>query len=131
MKELNQFILLRSLGKTVDEAGQCFVDAGMSPDYPEDIHKRLKHRKQYIPVVFSQLFSTDHLTDAVDNYAEIIYRILRLLKLDMSHPATSLNTACPCYRCNPVLFSRFNILLFPGNIPQTKFSLNTPCHDPP
>ena len=41
-RELNLFIQARNSGKTVDEAGQCFVDAGMSADYPESIHKKMR-----------------------------------------------------------------------------------------
>ena len=126
MLELDSFITLRSQGKSVDKAGQCFVDQGMSGDYPEEIHKRLKKKVfSLLPVIFGAV------AQAIDDYAGMILRILRLLKLDTSQPASSLNASCLSFRCNPVLFSRFNILLFPENITQSNFSLNTPCHVPP
>ena len=126
MKELDTFISLRSQRKSVEKAGQCFVDKGMSADYPEEIHKRLrKKERKRLPVVFGTLAGQEN------DYALMILRILRLLKLSVDQPATSLNTVCLSFRCNPVLFSRFNILLFPENITQSNFSLNTPSHAPP
>ena len=126
IKELDTFITLRSQGKTIGAAGQCFVDEGMNGDYPEEIHKRLKKRGRVIlPVVFGAV------AQAIDDYAGMILRILRFLKLDTSQPASFLNASCLYFRCNPVLFSRFNILLFPKNTAQSNFSLNTPSHVPP
>lgn len=124
--ELDTFISLRSQGKTVGTAGQCFVDAGMSGDYPEEIHKRLKTRGRVtLPVVFGAA------AGPIGDYILMILRVLRHLKLPPDQPAASLNAACLSFRCNPVLFSRLNILIFPQNIPRSKFSLNTPSPLPP
>lgn len=101
-KELNSFIKARNSGKTVDEAGQCFVDAGMSADYPESINKKLKRYRSRIETVFTPL------TTFFRDYSSLIMSLA-----GESDPVEALNTLCAVRGFNPVLFSRINILIFP------------------
>lgn len=49
MKEMDQFLLLWKKGDGISVAGQCFINAGMSPDYPEFIHKKIMSAADDIP----------------------------------------------------------------------------------
>lgn len=119
-KELNIFINTRNLGKSIDEAGQCFVDAGMSADYPESIHKKLKHFRSRIETVFSPV------TALWKNYSSLIVSLAGEIE-----PAWKLNCLCAERGFNPVLFSRINILSFPQIKVGSVNSLNrTSCHPP-
>ncbi len=120
-KELNQFITMRASGKTVEESGQCFINAGMCPDYPEAIHRRLQRYRSRIETIFSQVVSVSN------NYADLILDLTGSSK----SPLPKLNQLCYEKRFNPVLFSRINILVLPDNKPNHVFSLNHPFCQPP
>lgn len=120
-KELNYFIKARDRGETVEEAGQCFIDAGMSPDYPESIHKRLKRCRSRIETIFSPL------TFLFACYSQLI---LYLSENDID-PVSKLHHLCYERKFNPVLFSRINILAFPENNSTHRFSHNPTCKKPP
>ena len=119
-KELNSFIQARNLGKTVDEAGQCFIDAGMSPDYPESIHKKLKRFRSRIETVFTPI------TTLFENYSSLIISLA-----GKSDPARTLNDLCAVRGFNPVLFSRINILIFPQIKAESANSLRPTFGIPP
>jgi len=120
-KELNLFIRARDSGKTVEEAGQCFIDAGMSPDYPESIHKRLKRYRSRIETIFAPL---------VFLFASYSQLILYLTDNNID-PVYTLNHLCYERRFNPVLFSRINILALANNNSMHSFSLNSTFKGPP
>ncbi|MCK5199253.1 MAG: hypothetical protein KAR21_12925 [Spirochaetales bacterium] len=120
-KELNYFIEARGRGETIEEAGQCFIDAGMSPDYPESIHKRLKLYRSRIETIFAPL------TFLFAGYSQLI---LYLTKNNID-PVSKLHQLCFDQRYNPVLFSRVNILAFPENNSVQRFSHNTTFRVPP
>ncbi|MEA1910690.1 MAG: hypothetical protein U9N32_03320 [Spirochaetota bacterium] len=114
-KELNHFIKAIDKGETVEEAGQCFIDAGMSPDYPESIHKRLKRYRSRIETIFEPL-----------KFLFACYSQLILYLTDNSiDPVRELHQRCYENSFNPVLFSRINILVFPENN-----SINVVSHNP-
>ena len=119
-RELNLFIQARNSGKTVDEGGQCFVDAGMSADYPESIHKKLKRFRSRIETVFTPV------TTLWVNYSSLIVGLA-----GKSEPARQLNCLCAVRRFNPVLFSRINILAFPQIKAEPSNSLNRTFGIPP
>jgi len=119
-RELNLFIQARNSGKTVDEAGQCFVDAGMSADYPESIHKKLKRFRSRIETVFTPV------TTLWGNYSSLIVGLA-----GKSEPARKLNGLCAKRGFNPVLFSRINILSFPKINAGPVHSLNRTFARPP
>ena len=119
-KELNSFIQARNSGKTVDEAGQCFVDAGMSADYPESIHKKLKRYRSRIETVFTPI------TTLYEDYSSLIMSLA-----GKSDPARALNELCAARGFNPVLFSRINILTFPQIKAESVNSLNRTFGIPP
>ncbi|MCK5674137.1 MAG: hypothetical protein KAH95_12220 [Spirochaetales bacterium] len=108
-------------GATVEEAGQCFIDAGMSPDYPESIHKRLKRYRSRIETIFTPL------TFLFACYSQLI---LYLTKNNID-PVRELHQLCFTKGFNPVLFSRINILTFPDNNSKHGFSHNTTFRVPP
>lgn len=114
------FINSRNAGKTVDEAGQCFIDAGMSADYPESIHKRLKRFRSRIETVFTPVSSL------FKDYSSLIISLA-----GESDPARELNNLCAGRRFNPVLFSRINILAFPQIKAEPGNSLNRTFGIPP
>ena len=120
-KELNCFIKARGRGETIEEAGQCFIDAGMSPDYPESIHKRLKRYRSRIETIFETVM-----------FLFVCYSqlILHLTKNNID-PVRELHQLCSRKRYNPVLFSRINILAFPDNNSIHRFSHNTTFRVPP
>lgn len=122
LQEMDQFITMRMNGATVSEAGQCFIDAGMSPDYPEFIHKRFKRTTATISTVFNspQLPS--------ESYPQVLYS---LCKPEPSCPVTEINRLCHPMGYNPVCFSRSNILLLPKFKGQPTFSHNPPSRPPP
>jgi len=120
-KELNYFIKAIARGKTVEEAGQCFVDAGMSPDYPESIHKRLKRYRSRIETIF------EPVTFLFACYSHLI---LHLVDNNID-PVKGLHQLCSRRRFNPVLFSRTNILAFPDNNSIHRFSHNLTFRVPP
>ncbi len=120
-KELNIFIKFIRQGSTVEEAGQCFIDAGMSPDYPESIHKRLQHYRSRIETIFTPL------TFLFACYSQLI---LHLTKNNID-PVRELHHLCSRKGFNPVLFSRINILAFPDNNSKHSFSLNPTFRVPP
>ena len=120
-KELNFFIKAIDRRETVEKAGQCFIDAGMSPDYPESIHKRLQRYRPRIETIFTPL------TFLFTCYSHLI---LYLTENNID-PVGKLHHLCNLKRFNPVLFSRINILVFPENNSTDKFSLNPPFRVPP
>ncbi len=124
MAELNAFITKRAAGETVLEAGDAFIRSGMSPDYPKDLHRRLKARcRNLLTFVFD--VHTIFAGNVPHDYA-VLTRILAIkLAGFASEPVSFLNNACRGYRCNPVFFSRCTILQFPENIAKDKFSYNT------
>lgn len=114
------FIHSRKAGKTINEAGQCFVDAGMSADYPESVHKRLKRFRPRIETVF---------TPVATLYKEYSSLIVDLA--GMNDPVSRINGLCAERGFNPVLFSRINILSFPQIKAEPGNSLNRPYGVPP
>lgn len=120
-KELNLFIKAMRKGSTVEEAGQCFIDAGMSPDYPESIHKRLQRYRSRIETIFSPLSII---------FKDYSHLILHLTNNNID-PVGELHHLCSRKRFNPVLFSRINILTFPKNKPIHGFSHNPNFVVPP
>lgn len=119
-KELDSFIKARNEGKSVDQAGQCFIDAGMSPDYPESIHKRLKSYRNRIELVFQPTFT--HRLD----YSTLIIQLA-----GKDEPSVILDSMCAEWGFNPVLFSRINILIFPKMKEGTANSHNRTFRGPP
>jgi len=119
-KELNLFIQARNSGKTIDEAGQCFVDAGMSADYPESIHKKLKRFRSRIETVFTPI------TTLWRDYSSLIISLV-----GENEPTRKLNALCAVRGFNPVLFSRINILSFPTIKAEPVNSLNRTFGVPP
>ena len=99
-KELNEFILARANGETVSNADQCFIDAGMSPDYVETIHKRLKKNKAKIKTIFPEA------------QYNLCYAHLIVSLTNSTDPVEVVNLHCIERGFNPVLFSRRNILIF-------------------
>lgn len=120
-KELNNFIKAMNRGKTVEEAGQCFIDAGMSPDYPESIHKRLKRYRSRIETIF------EPVTFLFVCYSQLILHLVD----NNSDPVSKLHQLCYERKFNPVLFSRTNILAFRDNNSIHRFSHNTIFRVPP
>jgi len=120
-KELNHFIKAMGKGETVEEAGQCFIDAGMSPDYPESIHKRLQRYRSRIETIFSPL------TFLFACYSQLIL----YLTDNNIDPVSRLHQLCYVRNFNPVLFSRINILAFPENNSTYRFSHNPSFRVPP
>ncbi len=120
-KELNTFLIKRSQGSTVEEAGQCFVDAGMSPDYPESIHRRLKRYRMRIEMIFSLI------EKVAFNYTQLIFSLVQ----NKSNPAGELNSLCLERGFNPVLFSRVNILVLSNNKTQKVHSHKSTFIHPP
>ena len=120
-KELNHFIKAIGKGETIEEAGQCFIDAGMSPDYPESIHKRLKRYRSRIETIFTPLIFL---------FASYSQLILQLTDNSID-PASKLHQLCYERKFNPVLFSRINILVFPENNLTHRFSHNPTFRVPP
>ena len=108
-------------GATVEEAGQCFIDAGMSPDYPESINKRLKCCRSRIETIFTPL--TFLFT--------CCSQLILYLTDNNIDPVGKLHQLCCLKRFNPVLFSRINILVFPENNSTDMFSLNPTFKIPP
>jgi len=108
-------------GETVEEAGQCFIDAGMSPDYPESIHKRLQRYRSRIETIFSPL------TFLFACYSQLIL----YLTDNNIDPVSRLHQLCYVRNFNPVLFSRINILAFPENNSTYRFSHNPTFRVPP
>lgn len=122
VKELNQFITLRQKGASVSEAGQCFVDKDMSPEYPEFIHRRFKRLLKCLPLVFeTETFSRNSYPQAIFDLAEP----------DTTEPVTDINRKSFRFGFNPVCFSRRNILLLPDFNPVVPFSYNPPSRPPP
>ena len=121
-KELDSFIKARNEGKSVDRAGQCFIDAGMSADYPESIHKKLKRYKNRIAVVFQPASIAVSRLD----YSSLIIQLA-----GNTEPSVSLGALCCELGFNPVLFSRRNILIFPKIRPGEGNSLNRTFKAPP
>jgi hypothetical protein len=114
------FIQARNSGKTIDEAGQCFIDAGMSADYPESIHKKLLHFRSRIETVFTPI------TTLWRDYSSLIISLA-----GKDDPVRQLNGLCAVRGFNPVLFSRINILSFPKIKVELDNSHNrTSCHPP-
>lgn len=120
-KELNYFIKARNRGETIEEAGQCFVDAGMSTDYPESIHKRLKRYRSRIETIF------EPVTFLFVCYSQLI---LHLVDNNID-PVSKLHQLCYERKYNPVLFSRINILIFSENNSTHRFSHNPTFRVPP
>jgi hypothetical protein len=120
-KELNFFIKAIGRGKTIEEAGQCFIDAGMSPDYPESIHRRLKRYRSRIETIFAPLIIL---------FTGYFQLILHLTDNNID-PVSKLHQLCYERKFNPVLFSRINILIFPDNNSTYRFSLNPTFRVPP
>ncbi len=114
------FINSRNAGKTVDEAGQCFIDAGMSADYPESIHKKLRRYWSRIDTVFTPI------TTLFEEYSSLIISLV-----GESDPAQKLNGLCAARGFNPILFSRINILTFPQIKEEPVNSLNRTFGIPP
>jgi len=105
----------------VEESGQCFVDAGMSPDYPEAIHRRLLRYLSRIKIVFEPVLF------AVMDYADLIINLTK----EHEFSVTELNLLCYKRGYNPVLFSRINILALQDNKSNGPLSLNPPFLQPP
>ena len=122
MKEMDQFITMRKNGATVSEAGQCFVDAGMSPDYPDFIHKRFKRVVTRLSAIFESL---PFQPAAYEQY------IFSLCQLQSTQPVTEINQSCYPRGYNPVCFSRCNILLLPKFNAKPNLSHNPPSRPPP
>ena len=120
-KELNHFIKAIDRGETVEEAGQCFIDAGMSPDYSESIHKRLKCYRSRIETIFAPV------TFLFACYSQLILHLTN----NNVDPVKELHNLCSRNRFNPVLFSRINILAFPDNNSIYRFSHNPTFRVPP
>lgn len=129
MKELDGFLRARASGKTVDRAGQIFCDAGMSSDYPETIHRRLKKYDERIRTL-SAITLLD-LPGKNIGYTTLILALVRHFDGDPAQPATILNRNCIRLRCNPLLFSRENILTFQKNSSGDTFSHDPPFRPPP
>lgn len=127
--ELDQFICDRAAGKTVDEAGQIFCDAGMSSDYPETIHRRLKKYDERIRAGFAA--AQYILPEKNAGYAALISAAAEYFSKDTTRPATVLNSNSFRLCCNPLLFSRRNILFFPQNSFTVHFSHDPPFRPPP
>ncbi len=120
-RELNSFLKAINRGETIEEAGQCFIDAGMSPDYPESIHKRLKRYRPRIETIFAPLIFL------FTCYSQLIFY---LTDNDID-PVSELHQLCYERRLNPVLFSRRNILVFSENNSIHSYSLNPTFKVPP
>jgi hypothetical protein len=129
MKELDSFIRARASGKTVDEAGQVFCDAGMGSDYPETIQRRLRRYHERIRTL-SAITQLD-LPEKSAGYTTLILALVRHFDGDPAQPATTLNLNSIRLRCNPLLFSRKNILSFPQNSAGKIFPHNPPFRPPP
>ncbi len=114
-KELNSFLKAVNRGETVEEAGQCFIDAGMSPDYPESIHRRLKRYRPRIETIFAPLALL------FEGYSQLILHLTN----NNIDPVRELHRLCFDKKFNPVLFSRINILILPDNN-----SIQSISHDP-
>ena len=125
MAELNAFITRRAAGATVLQAGDAFIRAGMSPDYPMDLHRRLKARCRNLLAFVFDLYTMFAGIIPYD-YAVLIIALALLLEGSASAPVTAVNNACRKYRCNPVFFSRCTILQMPENTAKNRFSYNTP-----
>lgn len=121
--ELDSFIHNRAGGKTIDQSGQCFCDKGMSPDYPESIHRRLKKRYTLIQTLCAPYISHIEITSG---YAPFLCALAKALTGTTDSAATAINCNSTHFGCNPLLFSRINILLLPQNSSKTSSS-----HDPP
>jgi hypothetical protein len=119
-KELDSFIRARNEGKSVDQAGQCFIEAGMSPDYPESIHKRLKSYIDRITLIFQPL---------IPHRREYSATIIQLAGEDK--PSLVLSCMCAKRGFNPVLFSRKNILIVPKKNVGAVISPKRPFRVPP
>lgn len=117
---MNLFIQARNSGKTVDESGQVFINAGMSADYPESIHKKLKRFRPRIETVITPI------TNLWRDYSSLIIGLT-----GESNPAGKLNELCAVRGFNPVLFSRINILSFPKIKTEPVHSLNRTFGIPP
>lgn len=122
MKEMDQFITSRKEGATISEAGQCFVDAGMSPDYPEFIHRKFKKTVSKLSTIFEIPRVPSRL------YTEAFYY---LFKKGTTSPVSKINELCRLRGFNPVCSSRCNILLLPKFKEQLAFSHNPPCLSAP
>lgn len=121
-KELESFIKARNEGKTVDQAGQCFIDAGMSADYPESIHKKLKRYQNIIKFIFQPASIAVSSLD----YSSLIIQLAGDVE-----PSVRLGALCREQGFNPVLFSRKNILIFPKIRTGKDFSHNRTFKRPP
>lgn len=119
-RELNLFIHARDAGQSVGEAGQCFIDAGMSADYPESIHKKLKRYRSRIETTLTPI------TTLFEDYSSLIISLA-----GENNPAQELNALCAVRGFNPVLFSRINILSFPQIKAEPGNSLNRTFGVPP
>lgn len=119
-KELELFLKARSEGKIIGEAGQCFIDRGMSADYPESIHKRLNKYFPRIQLIFSDFIPSCHTyIEAIRIITKGTYSIFMISEL------------CKKRLFNPVLFSRTNILVFPKFKVATPISYNPNFEEPP
>lgn len=134
--ELNLFIAKRVAGATIHEAGDDFIKAGMSPDYPKDLHRRLKARCRNLLAFVFDLY-TLFAGEIPYEYAALIIALAQkltdnaseagnaVMTHSVSEPVSVVNAACRQYRCNPVFFSRCTILQFLQNTAKNKFSHNT------
>lgn len=118
MDEVDLFLAMRKNGATISEAGQCFVDAGMSPDYPEFIHRKFKRTVSRLSAVFESTYLPP------SNYPDAIFSLCREGTV---RPVSELNENCRLLGFNPVCFSRSNILLLPKFKVRTVISHNPPC----
>ncbi len=127
--ELDSFIRGRADGETVDVAGQCFCDAGMSPDYPESIHRRLKKYHKRIQALCNTRQTS--LSEKNTDYATFLCALADVFVKNTRNPATVINLNSTHFRCNPFLFSRKNIVLFLQNNSNEIFSHNPTFRGPP
>jgi hypothetical protein len=121
-EELESFIKARNEGKTVDQAGQCFINAGMSADYPESVHKKLKRYQSRIKFIFQ----TSSIAATSLDYSSLIIHLAGDVE-----PSVKLGALCRERGFNPVLFSRKNILIFPKIRPGEDNSHNRTFSGPP
>lgn len=92
----------------------------MSPDYPKDLHRRIRnHYRAKLEYIFDpcSLFDDTFFTD----YSTMIKVLAKHFSGEDTAPVLTINIQCKEKNCNPVFFSRINILDFSKY--KTKYTL--------